>query len=197
MLPALDGGTYPQGNFDTVSSRAELHCGRQRGLGGDTQGLRGCCAPAISPPTAQTRTSWRSRSLRSEDRQSRRSGCAQLVSARGQFQTDLSNEVSRVDRLSRVNAQADVTYFGSLAGPHMLKAGVQFDRRANGVDGGRAPTASTCSGTPAWRPGGRYGTYRVFSNPIDPKRGSISRSATFTTRPSACSCRTRGRCPAG
>ena len=31
----------------------------------------------------------------------------------GGFQTDLSNDVSRIDRLSRVNAQADATYFGT------------------------------------------------------------------------------------
>ena len=60
-------------------------------------------------------------------------------------------------------------------GQHTLKAGLQFDRRSNDVDKGRAPTGSTCSGTPrSAGQRGRYGYYRVLSNPIDPKRGQIT-----------------------
>ena len=115
---------------------------------------------------------------------------------RGDFQTDLSNEVSRVDRLSRVNAQVDATYFGSLAGQHTLKAGVQFDRRANEVDRGQSANRVNLF----WNRGARRseGSLRLSTGcsatPSTRSAGS-SRSATCTTRPSACSCRTRGPCP--
>ena len=93
----------------------------------------------------------------------------------GGFQTDLTNDVSRVDRLSRVNAQVDATYFGSLAGQHMLKAGVQFDRRGNDVDRGQSANQINLFWNAAIAgQRGRYGYYRVLSNPIDPKRGQIT-----------------------
>ncbi len=93
----------------------------------------------------------------------------------GGFQTDLSNDVSRVDRLSRVNAQVDATYFGGLAGQHVLKAGLQFDRRANEVDSGRSANRVNLRWDAALAgQRGRYGFYRVFSNHIDPKRGFIA-----------------------
>ena len=41
MLPALDGATYPRGNFDTVDKHAELHGVRQCRLGGDPHLVRG------------------------------------------------------------------------------------------------------------------------------------------------------------
>ena len=93
----------------------------------------------------------------------------------GGFQTDLSNDVSRVDRLSRVNAQADATYFGTLAGQHTLKAGVQVDRRSNDVDkGGSANRINLFWNAAIGGQRGRYGYYRVWSNPIDPKRGQLT-----------------------
>ena len=93
----------------------------------------------------------------------------------GGFQTDLTNTVSRVDRLSRVNAQIDATYFGSLAGQHMLKGGVQFDRRSNDVDRGQSANQINLFWDIALAgQRGRYGYYRVLSNPIDPKRGQIT-----------------------
>ena len=116
----------------------------------------------------------------------------------GGFQTDLSNDVSRVDRLSRVNAQVDATYSAAWPGQHTLKAGVQFDRRGNDVDKGRAPIASTCSGTRGARRSAR--PLRLLSRVQQPHRSRSavrSRSATSATRPSACSCRTRGPCTPG
>ena len=93
----------------------------------------------------------------------------------GGFQTDLSNDVSRVDRLSRVNAQVDATYFGSLAGQHTLKAGLQFDRRSNDVDKGMSANRINLFWDAAIAgQRGRYGYYRVLSNPIDPKRGQLT-----------------------
>ena len=115
----------------------------------------------------------------------------------GGFQTDLTNTVSRVDRLSRVNAQIDATYFGSLAGQHMLKAGLQFDRRSNDVDRGQSANQINLFWNAAIAgQRGRYGYYRVLSNPIDPKRGQITFGNVHDT-PSACSCRTPGRWAAG
>ena len=83
--------------------------------------------------------------------------------------------MSIVDRLSRVNAQIDATLFGRLAGQHTLKAGLQLDRRSNDVNkGGSANRVLLQWNAPP--PGGQrgtYGFYRVFSNPVSPKRGEL------------------------
>ena len=123
--------------------------------------------------------------------------CPRRLQQVGGFQTDLSNDVSRVDRLSRVNAQVDATYFGSLAGQHTLKAGVQFDRRSQrrGQGQQRQPRQPVLERARSAASGVATAIYRVFSNPIDPKRGSSHARRRSATRPSACSCRTRGPCP--
>ena len=107
----------------------------------------------------------------------------------------MSNYVSRINRLSRINAQVDATCFVSLAGQHMLKAGVQFDRRANDVDAGQSANQINLfwDGAIAGQRG-LYGYYRVISNPTDPKRGRIT-IGDVTTPPSASSYRTPGPCP--
>ena len=93
----------------------------------------------------------------------------------GGFQTDLSNDVSRVDRLSRINAQVDSTFFGNLAGEHTLKAGVQLNRRGNDVDKGQSANRVSLFWNAALAgQRGLYGYYRVTSNPIDPKRGQTT-----------------------
>ena len=93
----------------------------------------------------------------------------------GGFQTDLTNDVSRIDRLSRVNAQLDATYFGSMAGQHTLKGGLQFDRRSNDVEkGGSANRVNLFWDAAIGGQRGRYGYYRVWSNPVDPKRGQLT-----------------------
>jgi hypothetical protein len=98
------------------------------------------------------------------------------------FRTDLTNDVSKVDRLSRVNAQVDGTYYGSFAGRHMLKAGVQLDRRANDVDKGASANVVNIFWDRSFQgQRGRYGNYRVQSNPIDPKRGIVTTGTVSDT----------------
>ena len=91
------------------------------------------------------------------------------------FQTDVSNDVSNVDRLSRVNAQIDATLFGRLAGEHTLKGGLQLDRRNNDVNKGGSANRVLLQWDrrPPQGERGTYGFYRVFSNPVAPKRGEI------------------------
>ena len=99
------------------------------------------------------------------------------------FRTDISNEVSNVDRLSRVNAQIDATLFGRLAGPHTLKGGLQLDRRSNDVNKGSSANVvflTWDAPVPASQRG-PYGSYRVFSNPVAPKRGEITLGSVSDT----------------
>jgi hypothetical protein len=174
MLPALDGATYPKGNFDTVD-RTENYAASANADWVATQklyvGLRGgyftnnhTTANVIEQPLFVF--------MRSNIGYADVPVSLQQV---GGFQTDLSNDVSRVDRLSRLNAQADATYFGTLAGEHTLKAGVQFDRRSNDVDkGGSANRVNLFWNAAIGGQRGQYGYYRVWSNPFEPKRGQLT-----------------------
>ena len=57
----------------------------------------------------------------------------------------------------------------------MLKAGLQFDRRSNDVDKGMSANHINLFWDAALAgQRGRYGYYRVASNPIEPKRGQIT-----------------------
>ena len=146
MLPALDGATYPAGQLRHRRQAGELHRVGQRRLGGEAQAVRGHPRRVFHHQPHKRERHGGALFVFASDNNAIWMCPRSLQQVVG-FQTDLTNDVSRVDRLSRVNAQVDATYFGSLAGQHTLKAGVQFDRRANDVDKGRAPTASTCSGT--------------------------------------------------
>ena len=174
MLPALDGGTYPQGNFDIVdrnqnyaaSGHADwvatpsLYVGLRAGYFTNNHTTEG----ATEQPLFVF--------MRSNIGYLDVPASLQQV---GGFQTDLSNDVSRVDRLSRVNAQADATYFGRLGGQHTLKGGLQFDRRSNDVDkGGSANRVNLFWDAALGGQRGRYGYYRVWSNPLEPKRGQLT-----------------------
>ena len=174
MLPALDGATYPKGNFDIVD-RSQNYTAS---VGADW---------VVTPKVyVGTRAGYFTSNRTTENVVEAplfvfmRSNIGYLdvptpLQQVGGFQTDLSNDVSRVDRLSRVNAQVDATYFGNLAGQHVLKAGVQFDRRSNDVDkGGSANRVNLFWNAAIGGQRGRYGYYRVWSNPTDPKRGSIT-----------------------
>ena len=135
MLPALDGATYPLGNFDIVD-RTQNYAASGN-------------ADWVATPNLYVglRAGYFTNNRLTENVIEQplfvfmRSNIGYLdvpVSLQqvGGFQTDLSNDVSRIDRQSRVNAQADATYFGTLAGRHALKAGLQIDRRSNDVDKG-------------------------------------------------------------
>ena len=174
MLPALDGSTYPLGNFDITERRENyalsgsadwvatprVYVGVRAGYFDNNR----TTANVVEQPLfvfARTNIGLLD--------------VPEPLQQVGGFQTDLSNDVSAVDRLSRLNAQADATYFGGWAGGHTLKAGVQIDRRANDVDkGGSANRVNIFwNATPPGGQRGRYGFYRVWSNPVDPKRGRL------------------------
>jgi carboxypeptidase family protein len=174
MLPALDGATYPQGNFDiidrsqnyTASVSADWVVTPRLFLG--TRAGYFTTNRTTANVTEQPLFTFLRTNIGYLDVPS---SLQQVVG----FQTDLSNDVSQVDRLSRVNAQVDATYFGSLAGQHTLKAGLQFDRRSNDVDKGQSANRVNLFWNAAiLGQRGRYGYYRVFSNPIDSRRGSIT-----------------------
>ena len=174
MLPALDGATYPRGNFDIVD-RTQNYAASGN-------------ADWVATPNLYVglRAGYFTNNRLTENVIEQplfvfmRSNIGYLdvpVSLQqvGGFQTDLSNDVSRIDRLSRVNAQADATYFGTLGGQHALKAGLQFDRRSNDVDKGMSANRINLFWDAAIAgQRGRYGYYRVASNPIEPKRGQLT-----------------------
>ena len=91
--------------------------------------------------------------------------------------------MSNVDRLSRVNAQIDATLFGRLAGQHTLKGGLQLDRRSNDVNKGASANVVFLQwdARPPQGQRGTYGFYRVFSNPVAPKRGEITLGSVSDT----------------
>jgi hypothetical protein len=176
MLPTLDGATYPHGNFDIIDRRQNYTASGSADWVATSKLYVGVRAGYFT----QNRTTANVTEVPLFVFQRSNIGYLDVPASLQQvvgFQTDLSNDVSRVDRLSRVNAQLDATYFGSLAGQHTLKAGVQFDRRGNDVDKGMsANRVNLFWNTPAPVTGerGRYGHYRVISNPIDPRRGEIT-----------------------
>ena len=195
-LPALDGGTSPHANFDAVDKQqnytasgnadwvatSKLYVGMRAGYFTNNH----TTANVIEQPLfVFMRTNIDYLDVP-----------ASLQRAGG-FQTDLTNTVSRVDRLSRVNAQVDATYFGSLAGQHMLKGGVQFDRRSNDVDREQSANQINLFWNAALAASGvATATTACSATPSIPSSVS-SPSATFTTQSSASSCRTRGRWAAG
>jgi hypothetical protein len=174
MLPALDGATYPQGNFDIVD-RTQNYTASANADWVATRTLYVGVRAGIFTSNRVTENV-----LEQPLFVFMRSNIGYLdvpVSLQqvGGFQTDLSNDVSRIDRLSRFNAQADATYFGSWAGQHALKAGLQIDRRSNDVDKGMSANRINLFWDAAIAgQRGRYGYYRVISNPIDPKRGELT-----------------------
>ena len=173
MLPALDGGTYPQGNFDTIAKRQNYTAAASADWVANPKLYVGARAGYFTTNSTNENVVEETLFVFVADNLSL--DVPSEFKRVGGFQTDLSNDVSRVDRLSRVNAQVDATYFGGLAGQHVLKAGVQFDRRANEVDAGQSANRVNLQwGRALAGQRGRYGFYRVFSNRIDPKRGFIA-----------------------
>lgn len=174
MLPALDGATYPQGNFGIIDSRQNYAASGGADWVANPKLYVGVRAGYFTSnhTTGNVVEQPLTVFMRSNIGYLDVPASLQQV---GGFQTDLSNDVSRVDRLSRVNAQVDGTYFGSMAGPHTLKAGLQIDRRSNDVDkGGSANRVNVFWNAALAGQRGRYGYYRVWSNPIEPRRGQIT-----------------------
>jgi hypothetical protein len=174
ILPALDGATYPQGNFDIIDRRQNYTASGSADWVAVPRLYLGARAGFFTSnrTTANVTEQPLFVFMRSNIGYLDVPVSLQQV---GGFQTDLSNDVSRVDRLSRVNVQGDATYFGSAAGQHTLKAGLQIDRRSNDVDkGGSANRVNLFWNAAIAGQRGQYGYYRVWSNPVDPKRGQLT-----------------------
>ena len=105
------------------------------------------------------------------------------------FSVVLSNLKVVQDKQTRLYFQADGTVYGSFAGNHQIKFGLQADRLGNVVDSGEARPRVTIrwntrlSGNPASCSGtvtaagicrGTYGYYSVRSQLVDPSRGFIT-----------------------
>jgi hypothetical protein len=173
-LPALDGGTSPHANFDAIDKQQNYTASGNADWVATSKLYVGMRAGYFTNNHTAANVNDQPLFVFMRENIDYLDVPASLQ-RKGGFQTDLTNTVSRVDRLSRVNAQIDGTYFGSLAGQHTLKAGVQFDRRSNDVDKGQSANQINLFWDAAIaRQRGRYGYYRVLSNPIDPKRGQIT-----------------------
>jgi hypothetical protein len=181
VLPTLDGATYPQGNFDirerrqnfTASASADWQPGHRWFVGaraGYFTSNRTTANVVEEPLYVFGRPNIDLLDV------------PEALQQVGGFQTDISNDVSNVDRLSRVNAQIDATLFGRAAGQHTLKGGLQLDRRSNDVNKGGSANRVLLqwdAGAPSQR--GTYGFYRVFSNPVAPRRGEITLGSVSDT----------------
>ncbi|MEX1129696.1 MAG: TonB-dependent receptor, partial [Vicinamibacterales bacterium] len=90
------------------------------------------------------------------------------------FQNVLNNFNTNKDEKTRLNLQADATWYGNFGGQHTIKGGVQIDRIGNNVDSGETGNLirlffnESVSGQR-----GQFGYYRVRSNGVDPERGFI------------------------
>jgi hypothetical protein len=96
-----------------------------------------------------------------------------------------NNKVTR-DQQTRRYFQADGTFFGSFAGQHQLKFGLQADRVGNNVLSGESRNLVTirwdlplATGVPVTR--GTYGYYEVRSNGVAPEQGFITEGNIHTT----------------
>jgi hypothetical protein len=95
------------------------------------------------------------------------------------FQNISSNSLTQYDQQTRLNFQADGTYYANLGGQHQFKFGAQADRLGNNVLTGESNNlvrlrwnTQLTSGDPSSR--GTYGYYQVRSNGIEPKKGLIT-----------------------
>ena len=95
------------------------------------------------------------------------------------FQNIPDNNKTTRDQQTRLNFQADGTYYGEAAGSHQLKFGFQADRLGNNVLSGEAANlvrirwnTALVSNDPTTR--GVYGHYQVRSNGVNQKQGFIT-----------------------
>jgi hypothetical protein len=178
LLPALDGSTYPGSNFDAVDKRqnytvsgtadwvatSNLYFGTRAGY----YMTNHTTANVVEQPIFQFAGS----NIGYE-------GVPESLQRADGFRSDVDRTVSNVDRFSRFSVHVDGTYFGRFAGQHTVKGGVQFDRRTNRVDMGPLATVTLFwdnSGS-----GGRYGTYEVDGNEVNPKLGRLQTGDVSST----------------
>jgi outer membrane receptor protein involved in Fe transport len=102
------------------------------------------------------------------------------------FRSLASNTKVERDQQTRLNFQADGTWYAKAAGDHQVKFGVQTDRVGNNVLSGETGNRVSIfwnrplsTGSPVQR--GTYGYYSVRSNGVDPKKGFITEGNVHTT----------------
>jgi hypothetical protein len=95
------------------------------------------------------------------------------------FRSIPDNNKTDYDQQTRLNFQADGTWYGRAAGNHQVKFGLQADRLGNKVLAGETGNLVTIrwntplsTGVPVQR--GPFGYYEVRTNAVDPKRGFIT-----------------------
>jgi len=95
-----------------------------------------------------------------------------------------NNKVTR-DQQTRANFQADGTLYGSFAGQHQVKFGMQVDRVGNDVLSGESRNLVTIrwntglsTGVPLQR--GTYGYYSVRGNGVNPNQGFVTEGNVHT-----------------
>jgi len=92
------------------------------------------------------------------------------------FTTDTFNYEYVEDQVSRLGTQVDATWYVRAWGEHSLKAGVQADWTTNAVDRGfKANVVSLVWNRAFQGRRGKYGYCIVGSNPLEPRRGQITR----------------------
>ncbi len=92
-----------------------------------------------------------------------------------------TNTATTFDKQKRLSFQADATWYGSLAGQHTLKGGVQLDRIANDVlSGEQGNLVRLYWGRSFNGISGTFGYYRVRSNGVVPKQGFITQGNVGT-----------------
>ena len=135
VLPTLNGATYPQGNFDILEYRQNFTASASADWVASSRWYVGARAGYFTSNRTTDNVVEETLFVFGRTNRDLLDVPEPLQQDVG-FRTDISNEVSNVDRLSRVNAQIDATLFGRLAGPHTLKGGLQLDRRSNDVNKG-------------------------------------------------------------
>jgi hypothetical protein len=95
------------------------------------------------------------------------------------FSSVPSNSLVERDQQTRLNFQADGTYYANAGGQHQFKFGAQYDRIGNNVLSGESNnlvriswSSQLVSSDPTTR--GTYGYYQVRSNGVEPKKGLIT-----------------------
>lgn len=174
VLPALNGATYPHGNFDILERRQNFTASASADWVANHRWFVSGRAGYFTSDRTTANVVEEPLFVFGQPNIGLLDVPAPLQQVAG-FQTDVSNDVSNADRLSRVNVQVDSTLFGHLAGQHTLKGGLQLDRRSNDVNKGGSANRVLLQWNrqPAGGQRGTYGFYRVLSNPVAPKRGEI------------------------
>ncbi|MBA3231435.1 MAG: TonB-dependent receptor [Acidobacteria bacterium] len=90
------------------------------------------------------------------------------------FQNVTTNFETRKDEKTRLNVQADATYYANFAGRHTFKGGVQVDRIGNNVDAGESGHLTQIFWNESFRgERGAFGYYRIRSNGLRPEFGFL------------------------